>query len=72
MFQMRLNWKILRLAAVPALMLLGAGCAGLNASQSFSPATFFLPGLLKADPPPAQQPDRTLPAIQPQTLIAQS
>jgi hypothetical protein len=29
----------------------GAGCSGINASGSVSPATFFLPGLMKADPP---------------------
>jgi hypothetical protein len=27
-----------------------AGCGGISASQSVSPASFFLPGLLKADP----------------------
>jgi len=31
--------------------LIGAGCGGINASQSVSPASFFLPGLLKACPP---------------------
>jgi hypothetical protein len=31
-----------------------AGCSGINASHSISPASFFLPGLLQADPPPAQ------------------
>jgi hypothetical protein len=35
------------------LTLFGAGCAGINASTSVSPATFFLPGLMKADPPAA-------------------
>ena len=34
-----------------AVALLGAGCGGINASQSVSPASFFLPGLLKACPP---------------------
>jgi hypothetical protein len=37
------------LLAVTALF--GAGCGGINASQSVSPASFFLPGLLKACPP---------------------
>jgi len=32
-----------------ALVLAGTGCGGINASQTVSPATFFLPGLLKAD-----------------------
>lgn len=47
-------------AAAAALPLLGAGCSGVNASQSVSPASFFLPGLLQADPPRAH-PDPSLP-----------
>jgi len=30
----------------------GAGCGGINASQSVSPASFLLPGLMQATPPP--------------------
>ena len=67
---MRLHWKILRLAAIPAFMLLGAGCSGLNASQSISPASFFLPGLLKADPP-AQPQSPAIPAAEPPVQIVQ-
>jgi hypothetical protein len=37
------------LLAVTALW--GAGCGGINASQSVSPASFLLPGLLKNCPP---------------------
>jgi len=44
------------------LLLLTVGCSGINASKSFSPATFLLPGLMKADPPP-QNADPTLPEI---------
>ena len=33
--------------------LAGAGCSGINAGTSVSPASFFIPGLLRADPPPA-------------------
>ncbi len=43
-----------------ALVLAGTGCAGVNTSQSVSPASFFLPGLLKNDAPtnaPALIPD---------------
>jgi len=29
----------------------GAGCGGVNASQSVSPASFFLPGLMRISPP---------------------
>jgi len=35
------------------LALFGTGCSGINAGGSASPASFFLPGLLKADPPAA-------------------
>ena len=35
------------------LTLFGAGCSGINAGTTVSPASFFLPGLLKADPPAA-------------------
>ncbi len=40
------------------IAILGVGCGGINASHSVSPASFFLPGLLKADPPqrPADPP----------------
>jgi hypothetical protein len=49
----RLNWKFTWLALPAALALFGAGCGGINASQSVSPASFFLPGILRADPPAA-------------------
>ena len=42
-----------KLAWVPPAVLalvLCAGCSGINTSQSVSPATFLLPGLLKAAP----------------------
>jgi hypothetical protein len=39
------------LGLLAALAFLGAGCGGINASQSVSPASFLLPGILKADPP---------------------
>jgi hypothetical protein len=35
------------------LTLFGAGCSGINTGTSVSPASFFLPGLMKADPPAA-------------------
>ena len=35
------------------LTLFAAGCSGINAGTSVSPASFFLPGLMKADPPAA-------------------
>ena len=33
------------------MTLWGAGCSGINAGGSVSPASFFLPGLMKDDPP---------------------
>jgi len=50
------------LAACLILLVVAAtGCSGINASKSISPLDFILPGLMKADPPPAQ-PDHPLPA----------
>ena len=67
----RLNWKILRLATCAAvLLLLGAGCSGINVTKSVSPATFLLPGLLQDDPRPVH-PDETLPAVEPPHQVAQ-
>jgi hypothetical protein len=38
--------------AIPAVLALaGAGCGGINAGQSISPASFFLPGIMKVDSP---------------------
>ena len=46
-----------------ALALCSTGCGGINASQSVSPASFFLPGLMKAGSPstnaPAALPDNS-------------
>ena len=47
--QVRLNWNFLRLAVLAAAVLASTGCSGINGSQSVSPASFFLPGLLKND-----------------------
>jgi PBP1b-binding outer membrane lipoprotein LpoB len=50
----QLDWKPVWLLAVLALALLGAGCSGVNTSQSVSPATFLLPGFFgQTTPPPA-------------------
>jgi hypothetical protein len=45
--------KLLRIVAYTSLLLLAAGCGGIQTRQTISPATFLLPGLLKADPPSA-------------------
>jgi len=47
----RLTRKFLWLALLAALPLVAGGCSGVNTSQSVSPASFFLPGLLKNDAP---------------------
>jgi hypothetical protein len=38
------------MAMLAVVALLGVGCGGINASQSVSPASFFLPGLIKNCP----------------------
>ena len=53
------------------LPFLCGGCSGINTSQSVSPATFFLPGLLKAGPP-APAPNPADPAPPQDNLLAQA
>jgi hypothetical protein len=55
---------------LPALLLIVAGCGGFSATKSVSPASFLLPGILKADPQPLH-PEHTLPAVEPGTEVAQ-
>jgi len=61
--QVRINRNWLALAILLALVAGGTGCGGVNASQNVSPASFLLPGLLKAGPPatnaPAAWPERS-------------
>ncbi len=64
------NWKWSRALALAALLALGAGCSGIHASKSVSPATFLLPGFMKYVPPAAQ--DSTFPAAPPGQLLAQN
>jgi hypothetical protein len=57
--QVRLNWRLPWLAIPVALALLGAGCAGINTSQSVSPLDFLLPGaghFMKSEPPATNAP----------------
>jgi len=57
------------LALVAVIALFAAGCGGINGSSTVSPATFFMPGILKADPAPA---GRTLePVPVPVIVVAQ-
>jgi hypothetical protein len=49
---MRVNWNFAPLAMLLAsLIAAGAGCSGINAGTTVSPASFFLPGLLRNDAP---------------------
>ena len=41
-----------RLTGCAALLVLAAGCSGINATKSISPLDFILPGLLKTEPLP--------------------
>ncbi|HVR37437.1 MAG TPA: hypothetical protein VMS21_16505 [Methylomirabilota bacterium] len=43
---MRLDRILRTLAILAALCLIGTGCGGFSASQSISPASFLLPGLV--------------------------
>lgn len=47
--QVRLNRNFLWLGVLVTLALGSAGCGGIHASKSVSPASFFLPGLMKND-----------------------
>ena len=51
---MNRNWKCIQLVVLVATLALGAGCGGLHASKSISPATFLLPGLMMNETPAAQ------------------
>jgi hypothetical protein len=65
----RIHGNILRLAVVAVCGVGLAGCSGINTGTTVSPASFFLPGIMKADPPPA---DRMLKALpEPVVLVAQ-
>jgi hypothetical protein len=71
---MRFKPNKLWFAGFAALALFGAGCSGINTTQSISPATFFLPGLhfLQADPTPAANPDAPALKEEPVFQIAQA
>ena len=58
------------LAMLPALLFAG-GCSGIHTTQSVSPASFFLPGILKVTPP-AGSPEDITPAFTPVNQLAQT
>jgi hypothetical protein len=69
---MQLKGKHLVFATMPAIILLLAGCGGMSASPSVSPASFFLPGLLKAEPrQPVADPAQAVPEPVTQVALAQ-
>jgi hypothetical protein len=47
--KVRLRWLGVVIVATGAVVL--SGCGGINASHSVSPASFFLPGLMKVERP---------------------
>ena len=55
----RLKRICCQLAILPAIVLLGAGCTGINASGGVSPLSFFLPGLVQ-NKPAAPAPEKVL------------
>ncbi len=73
---MRLNRKLIWLAMWSGVLLLGAGCSGVNASHSVSPIDFLLPGAGKLFhmqyTPPQSVPgtNNTFAALPPSTLLA--
>ncbi len=59
----------MRLAAIALLAGFCAGCGGFSGSQSVSPASFLLPGILKADPPPTN--NAPAPTLEFTNMVAQ-
>jgi hypothetical protein len=46
----KLNWNFVLLPMMVAVLAaFGAGCGGINTGGTVSPASFFLPGLLRND-----------------------
>ena len=52
---MQLDWKPAWLVLIlgATVVLCGAGCSGINTSQSVSPATFLVPGFFGQAPVPS-------------------
>lgn len=69
---MKSKWKALRWAVLPMLVVFSAGCSGINTTQSVSPASFFLPGLIYHEP--AESPtDAPVPLAKPDAaMLAQA
>jgi len=54
---MSVDRKSLSLALLVALLVLAAGCSGINTGGSISPATFLIPGLGRVTPAPLSPTD---------------
>jgi hypothetical protein len=52
---------LLRVAGAAGLAALLAGCGGISASRSVSPASFLLPGLIQNDAPAGPSAEDILP-----------
>lgn len=61
---MRINWKLARASGVLVALAFGLGCSGINTSQSVSPASFLIPGLLQVpvrpNHPGLENPEQTV------------
>jgi len=61
---MLVQWRHLILClGLLALVGLGSGCSGINASGSVSPASFILPGLGEMHPNPPAEPGEAREAL---------
>jgi hypothetical protein len=58
----RLGPILKTLAVAAALLVIGNGCGGFNATPAFSPLMFFLPGLADNKHPAPHAPPKTTPA----------
>ena len=66
---MHLDLKPTWLLSLAAIVLIGTGCSGINATHGVSPATFLLPGFFGQTPPvPEALPAPVLTAESIQTL----
>jgi hypothetical protein len=59
---MRRTLLALRTALAAGLAVLLAGCGGVSASRSVSPASFLLPGLIQNDAPATPSSEDAVPA----------
>ena len=63
-------YRMAVLVMMATLAACAVGCSGINAAQSISPASFLLPALLQADPPPHPA-EAVVPTVEPVALPGQ-